>query len=432
MAHNEWRSLDNSARAFPATVKKSDTRVFRFTCTLKEEVKPAELQMAVDDAINDYPAFRCVMRRGFFWYYLEQCDLRPIVKKEYKSVCDVLYLTNRKELLFEVTYNRNRIHLEVFHALSDGAGALSFFRQVVYNYLLSVHEKEFEETPYLDDNSSAQQKSSDAFSVYYSKEKRLKKESLSADSVKKAYNIKGAAIENDAMLVLDATMPLARVKELAKSYDAGLTAFIIAVFIKSIGNTMTLEQKKLPLAIGVPVNLRNFFPSETSRNFFGVANVVYNFSEGTGELEEIIASAKKQLEEQLTRENLHTVIQGYAFFEKNFIVRVSPLVLKDLVVRLSRTGMDKKATTNVSNMGQVKLPEEMEKYVSSFHFLVSTLTLQLTMCSFADTLQVGFTSCFKSPEIQKEFFRTLSEMGVDVTVSANHIIEGRDNRNVVL
>lgn len=432
MTNNEWRSLDNSARAFPATVKKSDTRVFRFTCTLKDEVKPAELQLALDDAINDYPAFRCVMRRGFFWYYLEQCDLRPIVKKEYKSVCDVLYLTNRQELLFEVTYNRNRVHLEVFHALSDGAGALSFFRQLIYNYLMLVHEGEFENTPYLEDISSTHQKGSDAFSVYYSKGKPAKKEKLSADAIKKAYNIKGAIIENDAMQVLDATMPLDRIKALAKGYDATITEFVIAMFIKSIGNTMTLEQKKLPLAIGVPVNLRKYFPSETSRNFFGVANVVYNFSEGTGELDDIIACAKGQLAQQLTQENLHTVIQGYAFFEKNFAIRIAPLVLKDFVIRVSRVGMDKKATSNVSNMGQVVLPKEMEKYISSFHFFVSTLTLQLTMCSFANTLQVGFTSCFKSPEIQKEFFRAFSESGVEITILANQIIEGRDNRNVVL
>ena len=36
------------------------------------------------------------------------------------------YHRNRRNLLFEVTYYKNRINLEVFHALTDGTGALGF------------------------------------------------------------------------------------------------------------------------------------------------------------------------------------------------------------------------------------------------------------------------------------------------------------------
>ena len=37
----QWKKLDNAALAFPAVTGKNDTRVFRFYCELKEEIKEA-------------------------------------------------------------------------------------------------------------------------------------------------------------------------------------------------------------------------------------------------------------------------------------------------------------------------------------------------------------------------------------------------------
>ena len=48
----QWRKLDNAALAFPAVTGKNDTRVFRFYCELKEEIKEENLQ----EIIKKYPA----------------------------------------------------------------------------------------------------------------------------------------------------------------------------------------------------------------------------------------------------------------------------------------------------------------------------------------------------------------------------------------
>ena len=39
-----WRKLDNAAKIFPATSGKKDTRVFRFSCDLKETIREEILQ----------------------------------------------------------------------------------------------------------------------------------------------------------------------------------------------------------------------------------------------------------------------------------------------------------------------------------------------------------------------------------------------------
>ena len=130
-----WRKLDNAAKLYSAASNKKDTRVFRFYCELKEEVNPDVLQEALNQTIEIFPTFLMVLRKGLFWHYLEPCNLRPIVKEEYKEPCSRLYIKDKKTLLFEVTYYKKRINFEVFHVLTDGTGATEFLKELVKNYL---------------------------------------------------------------------------------------------------------------------------------------------------------------------------------------------------------------------------------------------------------------------------------------------------------
>ena len=42
-------------------------------------------------------------------------------------------------LLFQVSYDKNRINFEVYHALTDGTGAMHFLQELVQNYLILAH-----------------------------------------------------------------------------------------------------------------------------------------------------------------------------------------------------------------------------------------------------------------------------------------------------
>ena len=67
----KWYKLDNAATIVPATARGSDTRVFRLTCQLKEKVDGDILQSALDLTLEEFPHFNVVLRKGFFWYYLD-------------------------------------------------------------------------------------------------------------------------------------------------------------------------------------------------------------------------------------------------------------------------------------------------------------------------------------------------------------------------
>lgn len=173
-----WRKLDNAAKLYSAASNKKDTRVFRFYCELKEKVNPDVLQEALNQTIEIFPTFLMVLRKGLFWHYLEPCNLRPIVKEEYKEPCSRLYIKDKKTLLFEVTYYKKRINFEVFHVLTDGTGATEFLKELVKNYLYLIHKVNgLEAVSLLPEDMTVQDQEVDSFLKYYSKDqKRPKKE----------------------------------------------------------------------------------------------------------------------------------------------------------------------------------------------------------------------------------------------------------------
>ena len=136
--YSKWRKLDNAALAFPLVTGKDDTRVFRFYCELREAVDEEILQKALEETMEKYPLFQAVLRKGLFWFYLEHRDIRPVVKKE-KSALQQGLISDKKSLLFEVSYHENRINFEVYHALTDGTGAMYFLEELVQNYLILAH-----------------------------------------------------------------------------------------------------------------------------------------------------------------------------------------------------------------------------------------------------------------------------------------------------
>lgn len=84
----------------PPTTSQSDPKVFRFACELKEMVISNLLQKAAEETLKLFPYFSSTLKRGIFWYYLEQSNLVPIVKEEDLPICSRLYDRNKRRFFF--------------------------------------------------------------------------------------------------------------------------------------------------------------------------------------------------------------------------------------------------------------------------------------------------------------------------------------------
>ncbi len=67
-----WFTLDNAAKIFPGQNSNTWSNSFRVCFELKEKVEPDILKQALSDIMPRFPCYNVRIRRGFFWYYLEE------------------------------------------------------------------------------------------------------------------------------------------------------------------------------------------------------------------------------------------------------------------------------------------------------------------------------------------------------------------------
>lgn len=419
----KWRELDNAAKIFPPNSNKYDTKVFRFSCTLTEDVDKDILQQALNKTIKKFPLYKSVIRKGLFWYYLEDSDLKAVVREESKSPCAPIYDENYKALLFNVTYWKRRINLEVHHALTDGVGATQFLKTLICRYLRLKHSDELAgRNIRIEQDASNTQKEQDGFKKYSGD----KKNAYAKERIRHAYQFKDEHIGKDFLRVITGRMSVKQVLHAAHKYNTTMTIYLTAVFIRSIGKQMSEREKQSPIVVSIPVNLRTHFESASARNFFSVILAKYYYTDDTT-LENIINYLKEFFAEELKKEKLKGRMDYLVSMEKNYLTRAVPLIFKKPALKLAHYYNNKEVTTSFSNMGKVVMPEELDKFIEAFDVCVSTRKVQICACSYKDILSINFTTPFKSAEVEKYFFRALVKEGIEVTLQTNLMDEIIDN-----
>ncbi|NLY85297.1 MAG: hypothetical protein GX077_02965 [Tissierellia bacterium] len=413
-----WTKLDNASKYFPAVANNKDTKVFRLACELYEDVDPKVLQESLDITLDSFPLFKSVLRRGLFWYYFEASDLKAAVELESTPLCAPLYFKDRRNLLFRLSYYKKRINLEVFHALTDGAGVIWFMENLIYHYMTIKYKERFEgKIPPLNPRASISQKMDDSFGKNYSED--VVKETGEKKKRIKAYQIKGSRNEENRTKLIEGSMSVKAVLGLAHEYNTSLTVFLSSLLLYSIYKEMPVNKRKKLVVLSVPINLRQFYESKTARNFFSTMNISYDFKNNSSDLNEIIKSVGEEFKRKLTKEHLDKQLKDFVSLEKNMLARITPLSLKDFVLRIADKLNDRKITSSISNVGKIVLFEDFRDYIKQFSVCVSARRPLITLCSYEDNLVISFTSPFEETDIQKTFFQFLSEREVDIQITSN-------------
>ena len=223
-----WDRLDNTAHLFPVIAGENMSNVYRISVTLTELVQPDVLQQALNIVLPKMDGFNLRLRMGVFWYYFEDNpNPAPRVMQEDMGPCQYINPLLNREYLFRVLYYERRISLEVFHALTDGNGALMFLKELVYQYLRLVHPELAEkEGNKLSGDTSLSREDSFVRNYRSSKPSGFNKE--------KAYLIKEDKLPAGEFGVMHGRMPVSQLKKVAHGYHASLNEYFIAVFVWSV------------------------------------------------------------------------------------------------------------------------------------------------------------------------------------------------------
>lgn len=418
----EWYKLDLSAIVYPTLQRHDFSSVYRLSVVLKEEVQPEVLQRALDMTLPRFPTYKAAIRKGLFWRYLEPNDRPgPFVQEDVKNPCQPMYFKANNRYLIRVYYFRNRIALEAHHSLGDGTGGMCVLQTLTATYLRLLGHDGIENGGFVLDISGTpgEGELEDAYMKYANAKvcpPRLQE---------KAYRVRGTAEPFYTLNIIDGIMSVSEVMAVAKRYNATITEYLNAVLLQAL-LTKQLKENRIrlrPVKIAMPVNLRRFFPSETLRNFITMIYPGIDPRLGEYTFEEIVVQVHNYMRYHINEKLLRGDITTNAATQRNPLIRVVPLFLKDLVVRTFYTRVqDRNSSAGLTNMGALKVPEGMKPYIDRFDIYMGQPFSRRTNCaviSFEDVLTVNFASSIIEADVERYFFRRLVQDGIHVKIESN-------------
>ena len=415
-----WYRLDNAAMIFPPISDKNSPNTFCLQMTLDHKIDKDILSKSVNEVIKSEDTFRVRLKKGLFWYYLEENEKDPIVQEEPNDLMAFIDTRFDDNYLFKVFYFENRISVVFFHVLTDGTGGLYFLKQIVYRYLLNKGNKI--DTEGLVKPVEMPTLNSDSDDTFMSVSRNVKEKKIAEQ---KAFKVSGTPFKRFGTGLIFAECATDEVKVLAKKYDTTITGYLCAVYLYSIYKAYIegKNHKNKTVAISIPVNIRKKHPSTTKRNFSLVVRIAYDFSNETS-FEEVVKSSAVQLKEKLTTEQLDAQIKTNVGAEKNVLMKIVPRVVKNLALKIAyKIRGVKQETSNFSNLGEVELPSSMAEKVKSVRFVLQaskTTEKNFSLIGYNKKLFFAFSRRHIETDAEKEFFKILSSNGVKVTVSSNN------------
>lgn len=423
MTETNWYKTDNVAKVFLATLNRRDTRSLRIGCTLNEKVDPDILEKALLNAIRVRPQFQVRIRRGFFWHYLETTDYVPNVLEEKGRPCPILYGGEYNGTLhYQVSYFNKRINLDMFHALSDGTGALEFLNVIVSEYLKLLYPEELEDITSGSD-ASAGDLAQDSFDKFYDKTGNALEtvNNRNPNIPRKAYHIHSLRLPYDQLQFLEIKMDSSVIRAKSKECGVGLTAYLGARIMFAVYKDMPYLKRKQPITVSIPVNLRNYYPSQTARNFFNSVKITHSF-DGSETIESLSKELDQKIHEALNAESIKMQMDGYQKVERLLFVRMVPLAIKQPVVKLGSKSENKSISFVFSNMGQIKIDDKLKPHIKAYTAICSHNEMFVTAYSYDNTLTLGVTYGFIDTSVLKNFVRGLTEEGVEISVNATEVV----------
>lgn len=417
-----WMKLDNAAKIFPASKRKNWNNVFRLSVSLYEDVDEKLLARALDVTVRRFPSIAVRLRRGMFWYYLEEIPKAPEIQSEKAYPLEHMPFDDIRKCAFRVIVYKKRIAVEFFHALTDGNGGLIFLKTLLAEYLSSKYGISVPNTDGVLGRLEKPKNSEieDSYLRYAGDVSMSRKEAT-------AYRLAGTAepdgYKNLCCFILDSSELYAA----AKKHGVSVTAFLCAVMTRAILN---IEEKQVrnrlkrkPVKINVPVNLRTAFESKTLRNFVSYVNTEIDGSLGDYNFEEICQIVQSQLKIGTNDKILKAKFSANVASERSAILRVMPLFIKNIAMKAVFDAVGEcKSCLCMSNLGVQKLPDVISEYVERMDFIIGVQAHAPYNCgviTWNGKAYINFIRDIKEPLLEYEFFKTLQSLGLHAAVESN-------------
>ncbi|MEG0765379.1 MAG: hypothetical protein RR403_04970 [Pseudoflavonifractor sp.] len=416
-----WYRLDNAGVLYSAIQRDQYSAVYRISAVMTRPVDPAALQRAVDRSMPRFPSFRVKLKTGFFWSYFEPNDNPgPFVKQDMANPCQPIRDKSDNGWLVRFFYYRNRISFEAFHAISDGAGAMIFFRTILAEYLRQLGETIPCGDCILDVNDPPRREEiEDSYGKYAGGKVRR------GGLQKTAYPNTSPPEPFYTLNVTMGFLPVDKLKTVAKSHGASITEYLAAVMLESILQNQQAEHLKheKPVALAIPINLRPWFQSETLRNFIITIRPCIDPSLGEYSFQEIVNYVHNFMRLNVDPKLMRSAFTGNVRFTTNKILQLIPVFLKNPVMAFSYKLVGVRPFSGTyTNPGPVTVPPEMQPHIHHMEVILGQATRPSPHCasiSYGNIMEITFAGTGTATDTERNFFRHLVREGIPVKVESN-------------
>ncbi len=416
-----WFKLDNAGKLYPAIATSQWSSLFRVSVLLMTDVVPETLQIALDRVLPRFPTMAVRMRRGLFWYYLEANKKPLYVELDTGHPCMRVRWKENNGYLLRVLYYRRRISVEFFHSLTDGTGGFIFLKTLAAEYLRLLGMRIPSGEGILDlKKKPTSGEMEDAFNRM-----PLPKAHVSRrDS--RAYHLPGQADPPHTLHVIAASMSTQQVQACSKQLSVTVTEYLTAalLYVAYLHQQQGKRRyRRQPLRVSVPVNMRRFYPSETLRNLSSFVNPGIDPKLGTYTFEEIARDVHAFMQYALNPKFLFAGIATNVASERNLLLRLAPLPLKNLVINtVFRYVGERAMTTTLTSVGRITVPKQMMSQVDRFELMLGASAspgCNAALTTTRDRMLLIFTRNQRDATLPREMLRFLVEQGIEVTVESN-------------
>ena len=418
----QWMRLDNAAKIYPAALRKKWSNVFRLSATLSEPVDRDVLRAALDVTLRRFPSIGVRLRKGIFWFYLERVPEVPEITEEQSYPLVHMSYASIRECAFRVVVYKNRIAVELFHALTDGTGGMIFLKTLLAEYLSRKYGISVPNTDgvlcRMDEPSPAELE--DSFIKNAGTVSAGRKEAT-------AYRLTGTTEPDGFVHLTTFMLDAAEVKARAHEYSATVTEFLTAAMMQAIlrlqAEKVPHRSRRKPVKVLVPVNLRSLFPSKTLRNFALFITPELDPKLGDYSFDEICKAVHHRMGIDNTAKQMSMKIAANVNSEKSPILKVMPLFVKNAAMKAVFDAVgERKSCLCMSNLGNVRLPEVMRQYVTRMDFIIGVPSCSAYNCallSYGGTTYINLVRSIEEPELEMHFYKVLRELGIHVKVESN-------------
>ena len=421
----KWFKIDNAGKLFPIITGKLRASYFRLSIVLKEPIDPVVLQRAAEKTLFRFPNFNTRLRKGLFWYYLENQSKLFKVQPDPNMFGTNPRPNDRFKHLIEIYYHRQRISIEVFHSITDGRGGMEFLKTLTLAYLREKGYAVDAEGIIFDANDQVTNAElEDSFATKVTKGNGI---FLPTEN---AFHLKGTYFEHTGHYLTHLHLSTKELIAVAKAKQTTITGLfatmLILILIQKQEALHPKKRKKIILSI--PVDMRKYIPSKTMKNFVMTINIGSLFKPNAT-FQEVLDVVNQQLKKGQQLEILAPQIRANLNVEQMLLLRFIPLFIKRWVIKFVFNRVGENALSIVmSNLGKIEMPQSTQSFIDHFDFTICAtpiLPINVAMATFLDQLVITFSRIIDDRSFIQAFVNMLvKDLNVNVKASGNRWEEG--------